>query len=194
MYHTSFDKYKIEIINEIGYTVGSADNRCQYDFVYQHPEDVDNAPITAYGIRVYKGDLITTAIIMASGGGTRVGPNSFVIDGQSLLLTCCNKVFNLQFPSLQLNWIAVADMATCFSIYQYEDTYIVHGEVEISRLDRSGKIIWQVGARDIFVNIDHFGNTFEMHDEYIKLMDWEGYRYKLFYDGTIVDDGVAPGR
>ena len=80
----------------------------------------------------------------------------------------------------------------CFGIYQYKDSYIVHGELAISRISRDGKIQWKNGASDIFVNIDHQGATFQMQDEYIEVMDWNGFRYKLFYDGKILDDGMAP--
>jgi len=195
MYHAFFTKYKIEIIDEENYTVGSADNKFQYDFIYQHPEDSEYVPTSTYGIRVYKvykDDIFKSAVIMATGGATRVAQDSVIIDGQNLLLTCCNKVFCFQLPDLNLNWMIIADMATCFSIFQYKDSYLIHGELEITRLGQSGRIIWQVGARDIFVNMDHYGSTFNMHDEYIELMDWQGYRYKLFYDGVIVDDGMAP--
>jgi hypothetical protein len=192
MYKASYNDFEIEIIREQDYTVNSADNRFQYDIVHCDPEDDMYAPTSIYGIKIYKDGLYKTAIVMANGGSTGIGVDMAIVDGQSLVLTCCNKVFNLQLPNLQLNWLIIADMATCFSIYQYEDNYIVHGEVEITRLDRFGKIIWQVGVRDIFVNIDHTGSTFQMHDEYIELMDWQGFRYKLFYNGTIVDDGMAP--
>jgi len=30
-----------------------------------------------------------------------------------------------------------------------------------------------------------------MLENYIELMDWQGYRYKLSYDGIIVDDVVG---
>ena len=43
-------------------------------------------------------------------------------------------------------WRTQADQATCFEIYKYEDSYIIHGEFEISRLDKDGKIIWQQGV------------------------------------------------
>jgi hypothetical protein len=191
MFQASFGSYKIEIIDEKGYAVGSTDNKFHYDLEYQHPEDIDDVPISTCGIRVYKNRIYKTAVVMARGGGTRVEQDSGLIDGQNLLLTCCNKVFCFQLPDLRLNWVIIADMATCFSIYQYHDSYIVHGETEITRLDQSGKIIWQIGARDIFVNTDHYGPTFKMHDEHIELMDWQGYRYKLFYNGVIVDDGMA---
>ena len=101
-------------------------------------------------------------------------------------------MFNLRLPSLELNWVIEADAATCFGIYLYKDSYIVHGELGISRITREGKIQWENSARDIFVNIEHYGNTFQMHDGYIELMDWGGFRYKLSYDGHITDDGMAP--
>jgi hypothetical protein len=192
MYHASFGKYKIEIIDEEDYTPGSADNKFQYDLVWQHPEDSGYTPTSTYGIRVYRNGIFKTAVIMATGWATRVARDSVIIDEQILLLTCCNKVFCFQLPHLNLDWVVVADMATCIGIYRYKDSYLIHGELEITRLDQSGRIIWQVGARDIFVNTDHCGPTFKMHDEYIELMDWQGYRYKLFYDGVIIDDGMAP--
>ena len=104
MYHASFGKYKIEIINENGYTVGSADNKFHYDVVYQHPEDIDYAPTSTYGIKVYADGIFKTVVVIATGGVTRVAQDSVIIDGQNLLLTCCNKVFSFQLPDLTLNW------------------------------------------------------------------------------------------
>ncbi len=192
MYHASFGKYEIEIIDEKDYTVGSADNKFHYDLTYLHPEDSVYDPTSTYGIKVYRDGIFKSAVIMATGGATRVAQDSAIINGQNLLLTCCNKVFCFHLPDLSLEWVIVADMATCFSIYQYQDSYLIHGELEITRMDQSGRIIWQIGARDIFVNMAHYGPTFKMHDEYVELMDWQGYRYKLFYDGGIIDDGMAP--
>jgi len=188
MYHASFGKFGIEIIEENDYTIGSADNKFVYELVFQHPEDIGYAPTSVYGIRVYKDGIFKSAVVMATGGATRVAQDSVIIDGQNLLLTCCNKVFCLQLPNLDLKWMVVPDLATCFSIYRYKDSYIIHGEIEITRLDQSGRIIWQVSARDIFVNIQDNEPTFKMLENYIELMDWQGHRYKLSYDGVIVDD------
>ncbi len=188
MYNSIFKRYHIEIINEAEYFVGSSDNSFKYDLIYQDSEDVIYAPISKHGIKVDKDGLYRSAIILATGGATGVNEHSAVIDDENLLVCCCNKVFSLRLPDLELNWIMEADMATCFSIYQYKDSYIIHGELSISRISRDGKIEWQQSARDIFVNIDNVGNTFKMHDDYIELMDWGGFRYKLFYDGSIIDD------
>jgi len=191
MFKASFGEYNIEIVNEHGYTVGSEDNRAHYDIIHSHSEDDVYTPTSSYGITVHSDGFCKTAIVMASGGATGVGPNSALVDGENLVLTCCNKVFCLHLPDLVLNWVIKADMATCFSIYQYKGSYIIHGETSITRLRQSGEIIWEVGARDIFVNIEHVGPVFEMHDKFIELMDWQGYRYKLHYDGTIVDNGIS---
>ena len=54
MYRASFGKYEIEIMEEVDYTIGSADNKFVYELVYQHPEDIEYRPTSIYGIRVYK--------------------------------------------------------------------------------------------------------------------------------------------
>jgi hypothetical protein len=190
MLKTLFGQYNIEIVDD-NYTVGSVDNRSSYDVIYIHPEDDAYCPTSSCGIAVNADGLRKAAIILANGGATRVGPNSALIDGENLVLICCNKVFCLHLPDLVLNWVIKADVATCFGIYQYELSYIIHGETAITRLGQFGNIVWQVGARDIFVNIEHSGLEFEMNDEYIQLMDWQGHRYKLYYDGAIVDNGIG---
>ena len=94
------------------------------------------------------------------------------------------------FIQLAVNqWVLI--FALHCKLYKYKDSYIIHGEIEITRLDQSGRIIWQVSARDIFVNIENNEPTFKMLENYIELMDWQGYRYKLSYDGIIVDDVVG---
>lgn len=192
MYRGTFREYKIEIIDEQDNDVDSADNKFNYDLIYRHSEDPIYAPTSKHGIKIYKEGLYKSAIVWATGGATGVASDSAIIDEENLLLCCCNKVFCLRLPDLELDWVIEADMATCFGIYQYKDSYIVHGELAISRISQNGKIQWKNGASDIFVNIDHQGATFQMQDEYIELMDWNGFRYKLFYDGKIVDDGMAP--
>jgi len=41
-------------------------------------------------------------------------------------------------------------------------------------------------------NFSHYGNTFNMLEDHIELMDWQGYRYILSYDGIIQDDTTNP--
>ena len=185
MFSTSYKEYQIEIINDETYTEGSADNTNHYDLVYKDPADDVYIPSSKHGVKVYRDGIYKSAILLAAGGGTGVYADSAIIDNDNLITRCCNKVFSLTLPDLQLNWITEGDWATCFSIHLYKESYIIHGEMFITRLARDGTIMWQAGARDIFVNINHQGDTFQMRDEYIELMDFQGYRYKLTYDGKI---------
>ena len=39
---------------------------------------------------------------------------------------------------------------TCFGIHFLDEDYVIHGELEITRLDKDGKIVWQYIGRDIW--------------------------------------------
>ncbi|MBK6834669.1 MAG: hypothetical protein IPG89_10490 [Bacteroidetes bacterium] len=84
---------------------------------------------------------------------------------------------------LRLQWQTKADTATCFGIFKLQDSYIVHGELEITRLDKHGKIVWQNSGADIFTTLDS-ENTFQITDKYILATDWENRKYKFDFDGN----------
>jgi hypothetical protein len=91
----------------------------------------------------------------------------------------------LSIPELDLLWQTQADQITCFGLYAYNDTYIVHGELGISRLDKDGKILWQKTGADIFTTLEG-ENIFEIADSYILVKDWEHRLYKFDFDGNSV--------
>ena len=55
---------------------------------------------------------------------------------------------------MNLKWNTQADEVTCFQIYVLQEDYIIHGELEISRIDKNGNIKWQYSGADIFVTSD----------------------------------------
>jgi hypothetical protein len=59
-----------------------------------------------------------------------------IIEDKRLLICCSDSIFCLSIPDLTLLWRTRADEATCFEILKYQDSYIVHGELEILRLDK----------------------------------------------------------
>ena len=79
-------------------------------------------------------------------------------------------------------WKTKGDEATCFEIFKYQDSYIVHGEMEITRLDRNGNIQWQQSGADIFTTLDGQDN-FKLTDDYIIATDWQNRIYKFGYGG-----------
>ena len=85
----------------------------------------------------------------------------------------------------KITWRTKADTATCFEIYKYQESYIIHGELEISRLDNDGKILWQKIGADVFTTLDGEDN-FVLTDNNILATDWENNKYKFDYHGRSV--------
>ena len=86
---------------------------------------------------------------------------------------------------MKLLWKTKADQATSFEIYKYKDCYIVHGELEISRLDKHGKIVWQKSGADIFTTMDG-EQDFELTEDFIFARDFENRTYKFDYNGNLI--------
>ena len=128
-------------------------------------------------------ELLKSAIIGSSGAGIGVNDSSVIVDNDKILICCGASVFCLLISDLSLLWQTKADDVACFEIFKYRDTYIVHGELNISRLDKNGKIIWHQSGHDIFTSPDgEF--SFQLTDDFIITKDWGGKIYKFDYDGN----------
>ncbi|MDR3221928.1 MAG: hypothetical protein LBU46_08000 [Candidatus Accumulibacter sp.] len=154
-----------------------------------HVADESRCP-NIFGVNIFLKDRkIASAAIGSAGGSSVLHETAMVMEEDRILLCCSDSVFCLSIPSLALLWRTKADDATCFQIFRYKETYIVHGELEISRLDRSGNILWQQGGRDIFVTPDG-QECCLLADKHILATDWEYNRYVLDYEnGRIMEDG-----
>jgi len=186
MKHFTTDKYRIDIYADQTFKEGSADNFNQYDFVYFDKSEYHFPSV--FGIKIYQEDkLLRSAIIGSIGGGTTIHDTSTIIENDRLLVCCSDTIFCLSIPDLTLLWRTQADQATCFEIYKYQDSYIIHGELEISRLDKDGKILWQQSGEDIFTTLES-KDSFEITDKYILATEWRNRKYKFDYDGTDLSD------
>lgn len=179
-------KYQIKIFHDQNFKQGSADNSHQYDFEYFHESDF--VCPTIFGIKIYEGDnLLKSAVIGSIGGGTSIHKNSTILESDRLLICCSDSLFCLSIPDLELLWRTQADPATCFQVFKYQDSYIVHGEIEISRLGNDGKIIWQQSGADIFM-INDGTESVELTANFIIATDWENRKYKFDYGGRDITD------
>ena len=111
---------------------------------------------------------------------------SALLDGDRLLIACGNEVFCILLPTLELLWHTQVDMATCFEIVPYQDDYITHGEVEIVRLNKQGKILWQFSGKDIFVSPIERTPSFTLTSKGIDLIDFNYEEYHIDYDGKLI--------
>jgi hypothetical protein len=180
-----FKNYTVDIVDDSNYALNSADNVVSYDIEYfDGMINTDRVyPTSKHGIRISKdGDELRSVIICEFGAGTTVHDNSALVTNDSILICCSNKVYSLSIPDLKLNWKKRFDPATCFAIYTFKQDFVVHGELQITRIDKDGNEKWSFGARDIFVTPDG-KDSIELFGDKIKLRDWEGYDYLLNEDG-----------
>ena len=177
----------IEVIDEPTYTFGSSDNTFNYSKHY-FGDGGTEYPTSKHGIRINKDDqIIDSCIIISSGGATGIYPNSSLLDNDQLLLCCCDTIFCLTLPELDLKWKTQADLATCFQIFQQQDDYIIHGELQVTKLDREGNQKWKFGGADIFVSIDN-DEEFKLEPGGILLTDFAKTKYKIDFDGKLLWD------
>ena len=82
-------------------------------------------------------------------------------------------VCSLSVPSLELEWQTQVDIGTCFGVYKLpeHESFISHGEQEITCLSYSGGILWQTSGKDIFTG------DFTVTEHYIQAIDFNGEHY-----------------
>ena len=164
----------------------SADNIHKYDFEYLEAEKKYNSTFVGVKIYEYK-KLVKSTIIGSEGVNSTISENSKIIEQNRIVICCADKIFCLSSPELNLLWKTKADEITCFEIFKKDNFYIVHGEMEISKLDENGKILWQRGGADIFTTISG-KDDFEINEKYIIATDWENRTYKFDFDGNDFTD------
>ncbi len=139
-------------------------------------------------IRVFENEKeISNCLLAPSHSSVFIGDKSVLIEGDKLVLCWGDTVFCLSVPDLELIWKTRADQATCFDIYKLDEDYLIHGELNISRISKDGKLLWEFGARDIFVS-DNGKDIFELHSDHILVSDFENTVYKLDFAGNCIDE------
>jgi hypothetical protein len=177
----------VEVTNDPTFKFGSSDNYFNYSKHY-FGDGGTEYPTSKHGIKIYRDDLIIdSCIIIGSGGATGVHKNSSLLDNDQLLLCCCDTIFCLTLPDLALKWKTQADQATCFQIFQHQNDYIIHGELQVTKLDKDGNKKWEFGGADIFVNIDN-EEEFKLETDGILLTDFAKTEYKIGFDGKLIWD------
>ena len=170
-----FGKYKLIISNETNYESNSLELFADYDKKYLTKSEYLLA--TIFGLKILKNEtLISSAVIGAEGGSSSLSEKSQIIENDRILICCSDSVFCLDLPTLNLKWKIKPDEITSFRIFKIDNGYIIHGELQITRIDNEGKIIWKQGGADIFVNPDG-KDELEINKDYIKAVDWENRVY-----------------
>ena len=174
--------YQVKIIDESEYNPDWKDNSSAYE--KKHFVESEFRLSTKFGIKIFENGIeLNSALITAEGGASGLHETSQIIENNRILICCCDSVFCLEIPTLNLFWKTKVDFATAFEIYKVDDSYIIHGELEISRIDKNGQIIWNNSGGDIFTTPEGT-NTFEITENYIKALDWNKNVYMWDFDGN----------
>jgi hypothetical protein len=177
--------YILKFNSKPAFEEGSADNLNLYSAVYGESSEYKSDSM--YEVSVFLADdLLKRILIRANGGGTIIHKTSFVVEADRMVICYSDTVFCLSLPNLSLLWNTKADGASCFEIFKYQSDYIVHSELEITRLSKNGDIIWQQSGADIFVTPGNCESDFIVTADYILATDWENRKYKLDFDGNII--------
>ncbi|MFC4267305.1 hypothetical protein [Polaribacter marinivivus] len=176
----------IKLYDEIDFGFESVDNLKKYNQTFINGDK--SALTSKIGIEIYENEkLLSSCLIASEGSGTGVFENSTLISYGGLIVCCANTVFKLTLPDLQLEWKTKADSSTCFEVHYLDTDYVIHGELEITRLDKNGKIIWQKGGRDIWTTPEGI-DDFVVYKDYILATDWEYNRYKFGFNGNLLEE------
>jgi hypothetical protein len=115
-----------------------------------------------------------SVLLCAAGGVTGVHERSLCVLENHCFVAVGPYIVGLTLPELEILWSTEVDSATCFGIHPTVDggALISHGEIEVSRVDLSGKILWKASGADIFteglwvtrteVHVEDFN-----HDRYV---------------------------
>lgn len=187
--HKKYKEFDIVISNDNLYSLNSTDNTTYYDYAYIREEDKGYNNLSKHGIQLIKDEKVqNSAIVLCSGGGTGIHESCCIFDENLILICCGDSVFCLELPSLLLNWQTKVDFATSFEIVKYEDCYIVHGELEITRLNAVGEKVWSFCGPDIFITAEG-ETTFKLFGDIVYAKEWNGQIFQLdAYTGEIISD------
>jgi hypothetical protein len=179
------EKQTIKLYDESRYAPDSSESKTYDKTFISGDKDYSTSLI---GIELTDNDGFTTScLIGAEGGLTAINGNTTLISYGGIVICCSNTIFKLTLPDLNLEWKTIADSAACFGIDYLDQDYIVHGELEITRLDKEGKIVWQNGGRDILTTPEGI-DVFAVYDDYILVTDWDYNRYKFDFDGNVIEE------
>ena len=179
-----FETYELIITNETNYKSNSLKLLGDYDKNYLTKSEY--LLPTIFGLKIFEnGTQISSAIIGAEGGASGLSKNSQIIETDRIIICCSNGVYCLDLPTLNLNWKIKPDEITSFRIFKIDNGYIIHGELQITRINNDGDIVWKQGGADIFVNPDG-KDEIEITKDYIKVIDWENRVYKWDLNGKVI--------
>ena len=171
---------QVEISCDEQYMIDSSNNR-RYDLIFNPKKYTKNDMYNASCIEVKGKNTYRLALI---GNYYSYPENCAILEDKKLIMLKNYDIYIIDLESMNLiEEYQVEDMACNFGIYRIDDGYIIHGEMEIKKLDFNFNKVWGFYGRDIFVSVNN-KKAFEISNNKIKLYDFEDNYYELDFDGN----------
>ncbi len=137
-------------------------------------DDLEHGPVYGVILRGSEG-VVASCLICAGGAHCPPTADSVLAVQDNLVLSIGNSICCLAIPTLALRWSAIVDTVCCYAVHSSPDHigFITHGELEIAKVDFSGKIMWTVSGGDIF------SREFAILDDHVEVTDWNSYKYRI---------------
>jgi len=199
--NTSFDKQNLTINSgkwsvELDYENWHSDKKeirpTQCDIIIALSEEGDFDSVLR--LVISNEDMQKTCLIKGIQGSSYLhladekdNSQSVKIDDNNLILSLGFNFISLNLNQLTLNWNLKPDMAEVFEFYDFQNDYLLRGEVEIHRIDNKGQIKWSYGGRDIWVNMEGKPEV-QIEENTIRLLDFDSNEYLIDFDGNTLED------
>ena len=199
--NTSFDKQNLTINSgkwsvELDYENWHSDTKeikpTQSDIIIELSEEGNWGSVLR--LVIYTEDMQKTCLIKGIQGSSYLhqtdekdNSQSVKIDDNNLIMSLGFNFISLNLNQLTLNWNLKPDMAEVFEFYDFQNDYLLRGEVEIHRIDKKGQIKWSYGGRDIWVNMDGKPEV-QIEENAIRLLDFDSNEYLIDFNGNTLED------
>lgn len=177
-----YKTYEIELKDDRSYSTRSSDNLVSYKFEYSSGQINKNRIFTINKRGIIIRDLtnkleISSAILCENGGRTAITEDIYKIEEDKLWICVGDTMYCLKIPNLEVNWFNRVDYGANFSIHNFEEDFIVFGDLGLIRISKSGAIKWRfMGDGGIFIPGEGNLKVFEKH---IELIDGNGEKYVI---------------
>lgn len=116
------------------------------------------------------------------------GEHYTVPDGNTLTVILFAAIVRIDLDTgAILQHVPCENMGGLNEIHPIEDGYILYGEGDVFRYDRSFHKIWEFGGRDILVSLEH-SPSFWLEESEIHVRDFLGWHYVLDLNGKVIEE------
>ncbi|MDQ0362026.1 hypothetical protein [Breznakia pachnodae] len=152
----------------------------KYDKIFDYMKLIDSEFSKIWNIFINKSNMILVAHMSA--------PCSCILHESELIILLDGYIVILDLNTYEMTAIDDFKNHGCFfAIYEYDEGYIIHGELEIIKLSNDFKIEWSFSGSDIFVRADGT-ECFRIIDDKVEVRCWDGLEVLLDIKGKVIKE------